>query len=54
MKSILRLEAVLLPGGSLAAGTYAATTPPTPQFDVQGFIQEGCFLHHYYMRNGKC
>lgn len=39
MKSILRLTAMLLPGGGLAAGTHAET-PPTPQLDVQGLIQE--------------
>ena len=54
MKPILRLTAVQLPGCLWAAGTYAVTTPPTPQFDVQGFILEECFLHHHYMRNGKC
>ncbi|MGZ4994543.1 MAG: PKD domain-containing protein [Methylobacter sp.] len=39
MKSLLRLTALLLPGFFAAAGAYAAT-PPTPQFDVLGFIQE--------------
>jgi hypothetical protein len=54
MKSILRLIAVLLPGSSWATGAYATITLPTSQFDVRGRIQEGRFLHHYYMRNGKC
>lgn len=39
MKSVLKLTPMLLPGVLLAVETYAAT-PPTPRFDIVGFIQE--------------
>jgi len=52
MKSILKFTAKLLPEDFLAA-VKNSETPPTTQFEIQGFIQEAT-LSLIDRRNRKC